>query len=305
VGSDFIGAQGKVVKQCMSYCRVKDAKRKARPDVKKKTAERNKKMNYSKTHRNKKRADDEEAYLANEAEKMRKWRANNKEHLSLYCTTNVNRRFSAIKDQASKKGYVWELDDEEAKRMMTSGCVYCGYLDLETTVNGIDRMDNATGYTPDNCVPCCGVCNFMKLSLDANTFVERCRHISFVHGGPGEITDKWQDHMSASYNKYKTRATKKQLEFALSMDEFDSLCASDCEYCARSSIGTNRNGVDRVDNAIGYVDGNCVACCTECNHTKRDLSYDVLIAQCVAVASKEHDFPNMPRCLNVITKRTD
>jgi hypothetical protein len=274
-----------------------------RPDVKKKTAERNKKMNYSKTHRDKKRAEDEEAYLAKAAENMRNWSAKNKEHLSKYNTTSVNRRLSAIKEQASKKGYVWELDDEEAKRMMTSECVYCGYLDLETTVNGIDRMDNATGYTPDNCVPCCGVCNFMKLSLDANTFVERCRHISFVHGGPGKITDKWSDGMSNSYNEYRSRATKKQLEFALSMDKFDSLCASECVYCARTSTGSNRNGVDRKDNDIGYIEENCASCCRECNQAKRSLSYDVFIAQCVSVASIDHNFPDMPRCLNAITKR--
>lgn len=35
-------------------------------------------------------------------------------------------------------------------------------------VNGIDRIDNSKNYTPNNCVPCCEVCNKAK------------RHLSYV-----------------------------------------------------------------------------------------------------------------------------
>jgi hypothetical protein len=33
------------------------------------------------------------------------------------------------------------------------------------------------------------------------------------------------------------------------------------------------NGIDRVDNEIGYVRGNSAPCCTICNRMKRELSY--------------------------------
>jgi len=32
------------------------------------------------------------------------------------------------------------------------------------------------------------------------------------------------------------------------------------------------NGIDRVDNAIGYLTDNCVACCKVCNRAKLQMS---------------------------------
>lgn len=38
--------------------------------------------------------------------------------------------------------------------------------------NGLDRIDNSVGYTEDNCVPCCAVCNRAKNSMGYNEFIE-------------------------------------------------------------------------------------------------------------------------------------
>ena len=35
---------------------------------------------------------------------------------------------------------------------------------------GIDRKDNNKGYTNDNCVPCCGFCNKMKMDHSIDEF---------------------------------------------------------------------------------------------------------------------------------------
>ena len=45
-------------------------------------------------------------------------------------------------------------------------------------VNGIDRIDSSKGYSLDNCVPCCPLCNRLKSDLDKNMFLE---HISKIH----------------------------------------------------------------------------------------------------------------------------
>ena len=38
--------------------------------------------------------------------------------------------------------------------------------------NGIDRKDNTRGYEPDNCLPCCGLCNRMKSALSYGDFMD-------------------------------------------------------------------------------------------------------------------------------------
>lgn len=43
---------------------------------------------------------------------------------------------------------------------------------------GIDRIDNALGYTLDNIVPCCRTCNFMKQTSNQKDFINKCKQIS-------------------------------------------------------------------------------------------------------------------------------
>ncbi|AGE48616.1 hypothetical protein PBCVAN69C_686L [Paramecium bursaria Chlorella virus AN69C] len=301
-GESYIGKKGTIVKRCLK-CREKDARQKQRPEVKEKRNERNKERNYSQISREKRRTDNEEEYLATAAKYQQEWSAKNKDHLAKYNTTNVNRRLSAIKQQAKNKGYVWELMDEEATTLMTTECFYCGYLELDTTVNGIDRMDNTIGYTKENCVGCCGTCNFMKKALDAHTFIERCRQISFIHGGPGELYDCWFSNKRVSFNEYNKRANKKNIDFSISEIEFNNICSRPCEYCDRRNNNDNINGVDRIDNDIGYTLDNCVSCCGQCNQSKANISYDVYITKCKTIATKSHDIPDMSRCINVVSKR--
>lgn len=51
-------------------------------------------------------------------------------------------------------------------------------------------------------------------------------------------------------------------------EEFKKLSHSNCYYCN----ATGPNGIDRVNNAIGYNLSNCVPACKHCNYVKGDLS---------------------------------
>ena len=69
--------------------------------------------------------------------------------------------------------------------------------------------------------------------------------------------------------------------FELSFEEFKTLAKQNCHYCGvppeRERSSKDRkytlklNGVDRVDNLVGYVLSNCVPCCSTCNGMKSDL----------------------------------
>jgi hypothetical protein len=45
-------------------------------------------------------------------------------------------------------------------------------------MNGVDRIDSSGPYTLANTVPCCSVCNKMKMSLEARFFIEHCTKIA-------------------------------------------------------------------------------------------------------------------------------
>lgn len=159
---DFIGKSGNIVKRCLK-CREKDARQKKNPDVIEKRKKRQNEKKYYIKYREKKREENEEDYLKHNAKTAKIWRNNNKEHLAEWRTQHFVHRFGGIKQQAQKKGILWneDLTDEMYYKMMTSKCFYCDYIS-DKSLNGIDRMDNTSGYEKKNTVSCCKNCNFIK-----------------------------------------------------------------------------------------------------------------------------------------------
>ncbi len=133
---------------------------------------------YYKEWREKKLQENPDEYRAHINEIHREWKRNNSTYIAVWNRKNANARLNSMKYSAQTRNITWELDDELAKKMMTSSCVYCGHLDLEVRMNGIDRMDSSRGYISDNCVPCCKNCNLMKGTYDPLTFIERCKLIA-------------------------------------------------------------------------------------------------------------------------------
>jgi hypothetical protein len=52
-------------------------------------------------------------------------------------------------------------------------CICGGYY----LYNGIDRVDNTLGYSKENCVSCCKICNYMKQVLTLEEFYSHIRRI--------------------------------------------------------------------------------------------------------------------------------
>jgi hypothetical protein len=307
--NEFIGKKGDIVKRCLK-CRDKDAKQKQKPEVREKRNARGKEKAYYKKYRERKREENKEEFLQNNAEVMKEWRNNNKEYLNSWRKKNVNYMLHAIKGQAKHKNIPWEITDEHAQQMMTTQCEYCGYIN-EEHVNGIDRKNNNDGYNEENCVPCCKFCNFMKKALDPQTFIERCLHISCCHGGVGKLNDNeflWTSTKSCSYKSYKKRAEQKGLCFELTLEEFNEFIEQVCFYCEKGNDASHKNGIDRKENKIGYVKDNCVTCCGECNQMKANMT-DIEFIQCtkrVAACNYNLDdnrYQVIPRCYRVVSKR--
>jgi len=77
---------------------------------------------------------------------------------------------------------------------------------------------------------------------------------------------------------YKCHSEKHSRVFELSFEEFENLIYKECYYCGTLPLPTKSNGIDRIDNDIGYILLNCVTACKDCNYAKRKLSYSDFIA---------------------------
>lgn len=281
----FIGKTGERVKRCLK-CRQNDDKSKSRPD---RVAKRNQQQRDAKryqTYRDKKRNENESEYLAHNAENALKWRQQHLDHVKEWRKQNLNQKLKSIKYSAQERSILWSTDltDDISFKMMSSPCSYCNYIH-EKHLNGIDRVDSKQGYQISNTVSCCKYCNGMKGSLDPQTFLKRCQHISFRFGGKGkEYHEVFPDGNASCYNSYKKRAEKKQLAFLLSKEQFYKYQMSPCYYCGKESSTTHINGVDRKDNGKGYTEDNCVTCCSFCNYLKRDVNDHDFITNCKRLA---------------------
>lgn len=86
---------------------------------------------------------------------------------------------------------------------------------------------------------------------------------------------------------YTGTARKRGKKFELTKDQFRKFTKQNCHYCGTEPIKIMRsgselsayayNGIDRVDNKLGYVIGNCVSCCECCNKAKGTKTYEEFI----------------------------
>lgn len=82
-------------------------------------------------------------------------------------------KFKQYISSAKRRNYILEITFEQFIEMFHSSCNYCGLNDCR----GIDRVDNKIGYTSENSVPCCEICNKMKWKFDVKQFIDQVNKI--------------------------------------------------------------------------------------------------------------------------------
>lgn len=83
-------------------------------------------------------------------------------------------------------------------------------------------------------------------------------------------TDQRERYLLAKESEYRCNARQRGLAFDLTRQQFRRAFSDACSYCGTGPA----NGIDRIDSAQGYIDGNSTPCCAECNYAKRSLSHD-------------------------------
>ena len=103
----------------------------------------------------------------------------------------INVSFSSYKVAARKRKLPLTLTREQFAALVQQDCWYCGGKPRYTwrkkgreagpLLNGIDRIDNAEGYTVENSVSCCGPCNRAKHTLSREDFIALAKRIAERH----------------------------------------------------------------------------------------------------------------------------
>lgn len=100
------------------------------------------------------------------------------------------------KSRARRGKRVYALSFAEFVAILRSSCTYCGTppennhtfrsrslvaepgFTFAIPYSGIDRVDSSLGYTSDNVVPCCKVCNIAKRAMSTEEFAAWVRRVS-------------------------------------------------------------------------------------------------------------------------------
>jgi len=84
------------------------------------------------------------------------------------------------------------------------------------------------------------------------------------------------------------RANNKNLLFEINESRFDELQRQDCYICGKVSSDIHTNGIDRIDNSLGYIESNIATCCGECNIMKRHYSLTEMMDKCILIVCYEN-----------------
>ncbi len=90
--------------------------------------------------------------------------------------------YCKYKYQARKRGLKWALSRSEFEALISGVCHYCGDPPSNRhhgiAYGGIDRKNNSWGYTAENVVSCCKICNLMKHAMSYEDFVAHILKVS-------------------------------------------------------------------------------------------------------------------------------
>jgi hypothetical protein len=98
----------------------------------------------------------------------------------------ISGEYGSYRKAARLRGHEWLLSREEFSRLIRGHCYYCAAAPSRRVesiwdslvINGIDRIDNTLGYTTENCVTCCKICNYAKGKLTQEEFLDMCERVT-------------------------------------------------------------------------------------------------------------------------------
>lgn len=120
-----------------------------------------------------------------------------------------------------------------------------------------------------------------------------CGNIKWIRSDSIKSSEYFGDAGNARrwFTYYKSDAKRRNRQFDLTFEQFKTITSRPCSYCGYegnlfSDLHASRiaqpfqcNGIDRVDNSIGYILENVVSCCKMCNFMKHKLTREEFLKQ--------------------------
>jgi len=149
------------------------------------------------------------------------------------------------------------------------------------TVTG-DSIKSKAGVFEYPCMCSCGNLNMVRGDFLKNGAIKSCgclqkEVVSSYNGPKSEPGSQAKKKLIRSYRR---GAKHRGLEFHLTDEDCESLFKMDCHYCGSPPSATSKvvrtndcdefiyNGIDRIENTLGYLKNNIVPCCSLCNFMK-------------------------------------
>lgn len=179
-----------------------------------------------------------------------------------------------------------------------------GYLTVITRVDPPQDKDQKKVYWSCTC-DCTKETIVTSWTLKHWTFrLPSCGCKKYEKGTPANRKHKSSTEVSINtyMSSYIHGAQRRNLDWNLSREQFVSLIYKKCYFCGidpcnkrntyiskkgKKTVSGDKewqesatvivNGIDRMNNSLGYEINNCVTCCTQCNSAKNYLSYNDFI----------------------------
>ena len=157
------------------------------------------------------------------------------------------------------------------------------------TVKSFEK--NRWNQTVANCLCSCGKTSKPNISNLASGETKSCGCLRLSSDFTGKRL------VSSIKTTYKARAKKIGISFNLDHPTVKRLVLSNCVYCGvepyrawslvtKGGVESLKcNGIDRVNNELGYELNNVVPCCPRCNYAKRDMSFQEFSAWALRLAN--------------------
>ena len=228
-----------------------------------------------------------EGFLKRNAEQAKQWRDANPEKVKLINqqrNDNIDYHFINYKRSAETKQLEFAITKGDFMDRIVLPCYYCGIIQPKG-FNGIDRLDSTEGYTMYNTVSCCEMCNMIKKCSSPTIFVNRAKHIAIFHKKiEGKLCpENFVDTACVYYNDYKISSERRHHTFNITKQYFDEKIKEPCYLCGKLPSSTHKNGLDRVDSSVGYIETNLQTCCGNCNYMKSNYTLDAFLDKCTLI----------------------